>query len=251
MKKSAEFRVEGLSRILSYVLGIRPDEFGLVPDEEGFVSIKELLQALHEEPELGYVRESHVKEILYGKHREEFEVDANRIRSLKRNWGFDPGTDVDNVPKILYTPVRRRAHSVVMQEGLKPAKGRFNILSPSTEMALRIGRRRDPDPVILEIKAEAGHKAGVNFSSFGGLILSGWIPSGFIAGPPLPKELLEEKNTPVRPEKMREPQRSFHAPAGSFFLDLSRDPGQERRPKGKKQKGWKEEARRLRRGKGR
>jgi putative RNA 2'-phosphotransferase len=34
--------------MLSYVLGRRPDEFGLVPDADGFVRLKDLLKALHE-----------------------------------------------------------------------------------------------------------------------------------------------------------------------------------------------------------
>ena len=34
LKKQAKF--------LTYILGIRPDEFGLVPDKEGYVKIKDL-----------------------------------------------------------------------------------------------------------------------------------------------------------------------------------------------------------------
>jgi len=35
--------------MLTYILAYRPDEFGLVPSEEGFVRYKDLLKALHEE----------------------------------------------------------------------------------------------------------------------------------------------------------------------------------------------------------
>ena len=38
-----------LAKLLNYALGRDPDEFGLVPDESGFIKIKELLKALHEE----------------------------------------------------------------------------------------------------------------------------------------------------------------------------------------------------------
>ena len=34
LKKQAKF--------LAYILGVHPDEFGLVPDKEGFVKIKDL-----------------------------------------------------------------------------------------------------------------------------------------------------------------------------------------------------------------
>ncbi len=69
MHKRTQFKVDSLSRFLSYVLGHRPDEFALVPDPEGFVSYKDLLQAINEEPGLGYVRQGHIHEVLFGKDR--------------------------------------------------------------------------------------------------------------------------------------------------------------------------------------
>ena len=38
-----------LAKFFNYVLGRRPDEFGLVTDKEGFVKIKELIKATNEE----------------------------------------------------------------------------------------------------------------------------------------------------------------------------------------------------------
>ena len=46
-------KVEILSRLMSYILGNRPDEFGLVPDREGYVGMKEFLQAIHEGSNMG------------------------------------------------------------------------------------------------------------------------------------------------------------------------------------------------------
>ena len=40
-----------LAKFLNYVLGRRPDEFGLVTDKEGFVKIKDLIKATSEEEE--------------------------------------------------------------------------------------------------------------------------------------------------------------------------------------------------------
>ena len=37
-----------LSRFIATMLGRSPDEFGLVPDRQGFVSVKELLKAITE-----------------------------------------------------------------------------------------------------------------------------------------------------------------------------------------------------------
>ena len=52
MPKKNKRKVTNLSRLMSYVLGNRPDEFGLVPDKEGYITVKELLKAINEEPNM-------------------------------------------------------------------------------------------------------------------------------------------------------------------------------------------------------
>ena len=52
--------LEQLAKIISYILGRNPAEFGLVPDSDGFVKIKEFLKALSEEEGLKYVRTSNI-----------------------------------------------------------------------------------------------------------------------------------------------------------------------------------------------
>ncbi|MBW2047938.1 MAG: RNA 2'-phosphotransferase [Deltaproteobacteria bacterium] len=225
-----------------YVLGHRPDEFGLVPDEGGFVSIKELLQALHEEEGWGYVRRSHMNEVLVGVDRNLFETADERIRSRERRWDMDLHEPVRFLPKVLFTPVRQRAHPVVMEKGLRPPLDRHLVLTPNREMALRIGRRRDQDPVLLEIMAETAGEKGILFFSFGDLFLATAIPARFIAGPPLPKEVIERRR-----ERAKEKEAPAPTP-GTFVLDPSRDPDPHRRARGKKRKGWKEAAKRMRKG---
>lgn len=247
MKRSKQFKAEGLAKVLYYVLGIRPDEFCLVPDGEGFVPLKDLLQALHEEAETGFVRESHIREVLCGESGHRFELRGSLLRAVERRWE-PPREASEEPPKILYTPIRRRAHPVVAEKGLVPSEGRPIILSDSRERAIRIGRRRDGDPVTLEI-ATRGWMERVLFT-FGDLFLCREeIPSRFIVGPPPPNEGPDarKERQDVRkkeaPGKMPEP--------GSFYLDLSRDAEARGRAGGRKQRGWKEEARRIRREKGR
>jgi putative RNA 2'-phosphotransferase len=245
MKKSKQFRTEGLAKVLYYVLAVRPDEFCLVPDGEGFVPIKDLLQALHEEAETAYVRESHIREVLLGENGDQFELRGSFLRAVQRRWELASAA-AEELPKILYTPIRRRAHPVVAEKGLIPSAGRPIIFSNSREKALRIGKRRDKDPVILEITTR-GWMERVLFP-FGDLFLCREeIQPRFVVGPPLPKERLDEG-------KDRQDRRKKDAPArepepGSFFLDLSRDV--RGKAGGRKQRGWKEEARKIRREKAR
>lgn len=244
MQRKRQIKVEDLSRLLVYILGHRPDEFGLVPDDEGFVLLKELLQAVHEEPGWGYVRQGHIQQVLVGKDRPLFEYQADRIRARERRWSFDPETRPDSLPKILFTPVRRRAHPHALEKGLR--SDRFLVFTPDREMAERIGRRKDQKPVLLEILTDPAQQQGIPFFPFGRLFLSPEIPTRFISGPPLSKETLAaietEKTKKARPEER--PAQPF---AGTFLLDPARDPDRHRRSKARKDRGWKEEARKMRR----
>jgi putative RNA 2'-phosphotransferase len=231
------------------MLGRKPDEFGLVPDSDGFITFKELLQAIHEEPHWHYVRRAHINEVLLGKDRHLFEPEDNRIKSVERHWRLDLENPTEVLPKLLFTPVRRRAHPVAMEKGLNLAQGKYLVLTPDQDMARRIGTRRDQKPVLLEIQAAAAQSQNVLFYSFGALYLSPQIAAKFISGPPVSKEVLP---SPTHAEEKKEREttpRPLDLAAGTFFLDVERDPDLHRRAKGKKRKGWKEDARKIRRGK--
>ncbi len=240
MSKKNQIRTHNLARFMLYVLGHRPDEFGLVPDSEGFVTYKEFLWAVHEEPGWGYVRKGHINEVLFGEDKALFQPEENGIRALDRRWRLDLEIPSQFPPKILFVAVRRRAHSVVMEKGLAAMEGKYVVLSSARDMAERIGERRDQKPVVLEISAASAQEVGVPFYAFGNLFLTDHVPARFINGPPVSKK---DGKTPEREREQRGPD--FEA--GTFVLDLNRDPDPSRRPKGKKQKGWKEEARKIRR----
>lgn len=247
-KRNQQIKIENLSRFLIYILAHRPDEFGLVPDREGFVKYKELLQAIHEEPGWSYVRQSNINEVLLGKDRPLFQVEHNRIRALERKWRLDLVTPVKAPPSVLYIAVRRKAHPVVMEKGLNSHEGRFLVLSSAKNMAMRIGKRRDQKPVLLEVMAGTAEKQKIPFYVFGDLFISPQIPARFISGPPVPKEGLERHHDAEERKDKARPKQTDFAP-GTFSLDISRDPDLLRRAKGKKRKGWKEDARKIRKGK--
>jgi len=243
LPKKHQIRVDSLTRLLIYILGHNPDEFGLVPDHDGYVSYKELTQAIHEEQGWGYVQSGHINEILLSNDRVCFEYDEDRIRARERAWHLDVNQSPQNLPKILFTGVRRKAHPHVMDKGLQSAQGKYLPLSQEKAMALRIGRRRDQKPVMIEVQAEQAKKEGVLFISFGQLFLAMDIPAKYVIGPPVPKEVFKtaEPESDIQRHKVPDVQ------AGSFVLDPHRDPALHRQQKGKKKKGWKEDARKLRR----
>ena len=97
-----------LAKFFNYVLGRRPDEFGLVTDKEGFVKIKDLLKAINEEEGLKNVRRPQINEIMITLPDHGLEVADDLIRAINREhlpkltFALDP-------PKLLYTCVREKA----------------------------------------------------------------------------------------------------------------------------------------------
>jgi putative RNA 2'-phosphotransferase len=232
-------KIENLSRLMVYVLGVSPDEFGLVPDREGYVDIKTFLQALHEEPNMGYVREYHVKEVLLSDRNNNFYMEGKKIRYAKNNFHvINENRDKVVTPKILFKGVKRKAYPHILKFGLLPGSDDYVSMAKDKDFAIRIAKRIDQKPVLLEIKAGSAMNNGITIRPFGAyLFLAENVPAEFIQGPPLPKETFKEK-TPPKKEMDKSP--------GTFTLKIEKDLDLERRTKAKKRFTWKEEAKKSR-----
>ena len=203
-----------LAKLLDYILGRRPDEFGLVTDSDGYIKIKELLKALSEEEGLSYVRRAHLDEILLTLPDSSFEISDNSIRSKFRDQ-LPQLTYVQNPPKLLYTCVRRKAYPHVAEKGIQPTGFSRVILSSSLVMAERLGRRIDRPAVLLTVQVHPCMDRRVVFFQAGEtLFLTDFIPVGCFTGPPLPKE------KPVAPKPAEQQPRQQQRTAGSYLLDL-------------------------------
>jgi len=197
------------------MLANAPDEFGLVPEPDGYIPFKELRQAASEEEGWGFLRISHIHEMLMHDREEHFEVSNDRIRSIERSDRVGAIEPIAS-PKILYIAVRSRAWPHIAEKGLTPYTGSWIVLAREKDMAMRLGRRRDPKPTLLEIRAEHAQSHGVIFFSSGTrLVLTQSVPPEYIMGPPIKKA--EEVVKPKPPEKTPD----LHL-SGSFALDLER-----------------------------
>jgi len=208
---------QNLAKMLAYVLGRRPDEFGLIPDAEGFVRIKDLLKALHEEEGWGYVSLSHLNEVLLSVPGAPFEIRQNDIRSVDRN-APDLGVSARELPKLLYACIRRRAYPHVHAEGIHPSSHPRVVLVADRVLAERLGRRIDPDPVILTVNVRCACEAGVVFDPSGeGLFLADHIPPDCFSGPAVPREKPSDTGKPT-------PENGVSRPTmpGGFPLDMEK-----------------------------
>jgi putative RNA 2'-phosphotransferase len=202
-----------LAKFMSYVLGRSPGEFGLVPDDNGYIKIKEFLRAVGEEEGFGYVRKSHINEILLSLPNPPIEINNNYIRAKLRD--YLPGENqTRNPPKLLYTCVRRKAYPVVMVKGIFPMGFNTVVLSSMPDMALRIGKRRDPSPVLLNVQTQKAMAHETIFYAVGEpLYLAESIPIDCFTGPPLSKQ-----KTPSIMQDAQNKQISPKLP-GSFLVE--------------------------------
>jgi len=234
-------QLESLARMLAYMLGHHPDEFGLVLTEDGFIPFKELHQALGREPGWGFVRRHHLDQVISLMQPPAFAVEGQRIRCLqpgllpRRRPGLAP-------PPLLYLAISPKVHERVWQEGLKATAGRELLLARTPDTALKLGKRRAPTPVLVTIQAQAAAQAGLSFTGYGEeLFLAAGLPREFLQLPPPPAP---EKRPPLPPTA---PPPPLPKTPGSFLVEFTPALGQPARPRGKKREPtWKAGARALR-----
>jgi len=229
-----------LANLILYILERRPDEFGLVPDHEGYVKIKSLIRAVNEEEGFKYVRPFHIDDILSSLPGVQIETRDSLIRA--KNIDALPKQAVAlNPPKLLYTCVRRKAHLFVLEKGIHPVGNDSVVLSSTKEMAERIGKRFDPSPVLLTVHLQKALDAGVIFHSSGELYCSDLIPPACFTGPPPPKQKEEPKQTVKQVEST--PKRM----PGSYILNIEQAEEKKRRTelqRKRKEVDWKKERKR-------
>jgi putative RNA 2'-phosphotransferase len=233
-------RIRSNAKIIEYVLGRNPDEFGLVLDENGFIKIKTLIQALHEDSDWRFMKASNLQELILSMDPPPVEIRGALIRATDRRH-LPKIEQPSQLPKLVYSAVRRRAYPVVLEKGLGPGGDGRVILTSDHDMAVRLGRRIDNDSVILTVQTVAAQSKGVNFKQYGrALFLADSVPAGAFTGPPLPKE----REKPVKAEK---PAPLPPITPGSYFPDITENGNSaESRRRGRKEKTWQKERRQAR-----
>ncbi|MBI9084097.1 MAG: hypothetical protein JEZ11_10910 [Desulfobacterales bacterium] len=207
-----------LGKFLCYVLGRHPDEFGLVPDPQGFVPIMDLLKVCAEEADWRHVRRAPIEALRLVLPDCPIEINGEQIRAADRTH-LPCRLPAAHPPPLLYIAVRRRAHGTALERGLTSPHAGSVVLADQTELALRMGRRRDHHPVMLTVHLSRYPQGLPGFEQFGDHIyLCPDLPASCITGPPPPPAHAEPavKKKPVAAVQPKTP--------GSFILDPTRSP---------------------------
>ena len=149
-----------VSRLMAYILRHSPEEFGLKPDERGFVLLDELVRAL----KTAYpdVDGEFILEIVKNDPKGRYEIKDGKIRARYGHSypvSLDHGEDMES--RVLYHGTPRRNLKSILREGLKPMKRQFVHLTTSRSEALETGRRHGRNVVLLIIDADCLRRKGL------------------------------------------------------------------------------------------
>nr|8TFI_A Chain A, Probable RNA 2'-phosphotransferase [Pyrococcus horikoshii OT3]8TFX_A Chain A, Probable RNA 2'-phosphotransferase [Pyrococcus horikoshii OT3]8TFY_A Chain A, Probable RNA 2'-phosphotransferase [Pyrococcus horikoshii OT3] len=148
-----------VSKLMAYILRHSPWEFGLEPDEEGFVSIEELVNAVRKV--YPWVTEEYIREIVERDEKGRYEIRGNKIRArYGHSYPVILRHEEDKESKVLYHGTVRRNLKGIMREGIKPMKRQYVHLSINYEDAYNTGMRHGEDVVVLIIDAECLRNKG-------------------------------------------------------------------------------------------
>ncbi len=217
-----------LEKILFAALGRRPDLYGLVLGQGGWITYKALRKALIQEPGLTGLRLAGIKNFFIVTRPERFEWKDEKVRvrpeyQVPKLW--EP-VEVEP-PERLYCAIRPAAIPHVMKHGLgHVSRPRQLVMAAERELAQRIGRIRGPDLLPVSVLAGRAWKAGISFFvSVKECFLADHVPPEFLLLPPLPKGLKKagKKNPDKKTDKSgKKPQKTqkqhVQDQAGSFVL---------------------------------
>lgn len=175
-------RRDELSKAVSYALRHRPWEFELELDPDGWVPVDQLVDGLRGDPRFADLARSDLEELVATAPRRRHELTDGRIRAV---YGHSAPVVAAPAPAIelgtLYHGTSRRSVASILREGLLPRGRRFVHLSATIEIALQVGRRKDPEPVLLEVDAAGALEAGIEFyRASDEIVLAAAVPPEFL-----------------------------------------------------------------------
>ncbi len=239
-----------LAKTLAYIGYHAPGEFGLYWDEDGTMPWKEFYWALQQENDLRFVREATLLELQHVGCSLPFVLE-NRMLRLREDI-IRPRYPLTNPPQRLFYGCSRTNFEQVRRYGLVASRRKYLPLASQRILAEAVARRREPEPILIEILAAKAYQDRIPFRGAGEhLYLIESMPEQYLVFPLLPQRNQEQSGKDRKKEKVRSRKTAVPlASAGSFLVA----PGQIQSAgsmevvasKGSKEGGWKRDARKLR-----
>ena len=171
-------RVE-LSKLISYILRHHPEKYGLTMDRYGFANLQELVEAISQKKK--WVSKQDIRRVVEKSEKKRFEIKGDKIRAT-----YGHTIEVEQVspevepPEVLFHGTSRRKVETILRDGLQPMKRQYVHLCQTEQEAYQVGRRKDTNPVVLQIRARDAFGEGIKFRKCGSVYIAKQIPGKFV-----------------------------------------------------------------------
>lgn len=153
-----------LSKEVSYALRHAPWEYELEMDEEGWVPLKQLLEALNSSNEWNNITQNDLIQMIISSEKKRHEISDSKIRAYYGHSVPNKITKKEiSPPTILYHGTSTKFLEGIKEKGLLPKGRNYVHLSQDIETAIQVGKRRDEHPVILIVQAQQAYTDGIKF----------------------------------------------------------------------------------------
>lgn len=157
-------KLEELSKVVSYALRHAPWEYELEMDDEGWVPVQQLLDALHKDNKWAKVSKEDICSMIAMSEKKRHEISSGKIRAF---YGHSIPMHIvkgkKTPPDILYHGTARRFMSNIKSDGLLPQGRQYVHLSRDICTAQSVGLRHDNKPCILQIDTKRAWEEGILF----------------------------------------------------------------------------------------
>ena len=184
-----------LSHVVSHALRHEPWLYELELEPEGWVTINQLLDALQaERTEWRHLSAADLASMIKQSTKPRHEIKDGKIRAV---YGHSvPGRVIyqPRVPyAVLYHGTAPGTARAVLEDGLRPMGRQYVHLSVDTDMAVRVGSRKDSVPVVLVVNTANACRAGVKFYPASDIVwLADYVPAAYLSVSVQPPELASE-----------------------------------------------------------
>jgi len=176
--------LDRLGRIIAGVLRHFPERFNLNMDDNGYVDLIALIDAIRKRrPQFHWLRQHHLYAIADTDPKGRYQVDDDYIRATYgHSLDIDPDFPTDDIPDFLFYPTTQEEANILLETGLKPSDRKKVHLSKTSRDAYIAGRHRVDDPIILEVDAKSAIESGIVIKHAGITVyLARDVPETFVS----------------------------------------------------------------------
>lgn len=158
-------RTPRFSKTLAHALRHAPEVYGLRLDDQGWVSVDELIAGLRKyKRQFEKITVDQIHIAVNSGNKKRYEIQDGKIRAMYGHSLVNRISLQSAVPpEILFHSTSERSWQKIQQGGLKPMSRQYVHLSSDQKIAREAGKRKGSEIVDLEIHALKAYRTGVNF----------------------------------------------------------------------------------------